>query len=134
MTTATLLAGLFAAPVVGQDKRLEAAIPFDFQVGKKTLPAGKYEVRMDLVPGTLMFRNLKNYDSAAVIIHRAYSQHNKPPVVVFERFGDSHLLSTVWGLGGQGYKVPRIHIDKELAKLMRQTPESREIALTKPAR
>lgn len=134
MTTATLLAGLFASPVVGQDRRLEAAIPFDFQVGKKTLPAGKYEVRMDLVPGTVMFRNLRNYDSAAVIIQREYSLQNKPPVIVFERFGDHNLLSTVWNTGGQGYKVPRTNIDKELAKLMRQQPELREVALTRPAK
>ncbi len=134
LTTAALLGSVIAPTVEGQTNRLETSIPFDFQVGAKTLPAGEYDVRLDVVPGTMILRNKKNYDSAAVIIQRTYGRQNKPPVVIFERFGDRHLLSTVWNVGGQGYKVPKLNIDKELAKLMRQKPELSEIALTVPAK
>lgn len=133
MTAAALLGGLLAPSVEGQNK-LEAAIPFDFQAGAKSLPAGKYDVHFNVIHGTLVVRNQKTNDSVFVIIHGAYSNQTRPPAIVFERFGDRHLLSTVWNVGGQGYKVPKVQIDKELAKLMRQKPELAEVALRVPAK
>ncbi len=83
----------------------EFAIPFDFTVGNKTLPAGDYSVR-NVNSGSFAIRiqNRETYASAIAITNAVQNYSNRGYAkLVFHRYGNRHFLSQVWS----GYRVGR---------------------------
>lgn len=134
------IAGLVACsfPALAQSNdRVQANIPFAFQVGTKMLPAGSYDVLLNRIPGIVILRNTENHDSAAVITNRAYRKAYQTPSLVFERYGERHFLAKVWPFDGTGFEVPKRTIDNQIAKLQprQESPSDRkEVALKTPSR
>lgn len=115
-----LLAALACSGLEAQT-RLEANIPFEFRMGKTTLPAGDY---------------LFDYSSRLLLVHQENGQHTavmtltspvsrtKAPatgVVEFNRYGDAYFLAKIFTAGSpDGGALPKTAREKELVS--RATP------------
>jgi hypothetical protein len=120
-----LLAALACSGLEAQT-RLEANIPFEFKMGKTTLPAGDY---------------LFDYSSHLLVVHQENGQHTavmtltspvsrtKAPetgVVEFNRYGDAYFLAKVFTAGSRdGEALPKTAREKELAN--RVSPNQTEV-------
>lgn len=116
LVLAVLLAGL--ATVVSAQPTLKANIPFDFQVRDKMLPAGEYEVLLDInVNNAVIVRNHQNPGLAVVVLtYAAVRPATEKPTAQFNRYGATHLLTTIWTESGRGYAVAPSKATRELAK------------------
>jgi hypothetical protein len=119
-----LLAALACSGLEAQT-RLEANIPFEFRMGKSTLPAGDY---------------LFDYSSHLLVVHQQDGQHTavmtltspvsrtKAPetgVVEFNRYGDAYFLAKIFSPRSPGGEaLPKTAHEKELAS--RATPAQTE--------
>lgn len=76
---------------------ISAAIPFNFTVGKQSLPAGDYCVQP--IPqnrNILLLRNLDRRSSTMTMtIPADDAKQNVPPVLIFKVYGNSHFLYQV---------------------------------------
>lgn len=79
---------------LAQTGAIRATIPFDFTIGKQTLAAGDYTVKMN---GTVL--NLTRMDGPGFAFVPTYGYgHNKDvtPRLVFHRYGNRAFLSQAW--------------------------------------
>ena len=96
----SLLMALTVVSVQAQSKnRLTAHVPFAFQIGDKTLPAGDYSVKRISQNGLLV----QSADGKENVIAQAQGsvQNNaneKPSTekLVFRQYGDQYFLAQVW--------------------------------------
>ncbi len=100
-----------------------ADIPFEFNVGDKTLPAGSYLVSEVTSDGTsLRVSNRDQFQSVSRLTSAILSSERKEQsTLVFERYGDSYYLSQIWVAGErQGRQMIKSGrqraMDRELAK------------------
>ncbi len=108
MLTLLLMLGVTSAHALTSNK-VVANIPFDFTVGKTTLPAGEYVVqRIANNPAALFVRNRETYEAAFVLAipveDRSSLGEGK---LVFDRHGNEHFLSQVWFGTLTGGKIPK---------------------------
>ena len=78
---------------------VKAAIPFDFIVRGRTLPAGTYAItRINDEAIGLMIRNVYHKREQALFETEPVSVRNTPhkDALVFHRYGDSYFLSEVF--------------------------------------
>lgn len=78
---------------------ITASIPFEFNVGDKTLPAGQYAIGRINSDGTQL--RISNREESASRLTQAV-QANEPKeesVLVFKRYGERYFLSQVWMVG-----------------------------------
>jgi hypothetical protein len=94
-----MLAGVLAVSAHAQTnsaQRVIASIPFAFNVGKTTLPAGKYTITV-LNPTsdrkTLQIRSLNGRASAIVLTTTSSGRANDAAKLVFERYGDQYVFA-----------------------------------------
>ena len=99
---ATLMMVVFGVDCVAQGPaRLIATIPFEFNVGNGTLPAGRYEFRnlsRQAFPASLAIRSIDRINEPAVIIP-AMPNDGKVATddvgIVFHRYGSTYFLSRI---------------------------------------
>ena len=81
--------------------QLIANIPFEFNVGSKTLPAGEYTVRQ-IYPASdhavLLLRD-KAGNSAMIQMNTAVGKANEQARLVFSCYGGQHYFSQAWTSG-----------------------------------
>ncbi len=102
--------GLASAQVTtSSDKSFQPQVietTFRFEVGGKTMPAGKYEVDLE-APDVLVFRPTTGKGpviEAPVLTRLAQPLTPIPrPEVVFDKVNDSYFISEVWLPGQDGY-------------------------------
>lgn len=118
----TLVIGLALAAGVqsanGQIKSysVTATIPFDFVVGNKTLPAGKYMVssvtndgtglkvqNRDAKPGAFRFTNLIPEKST-----------KRSARMVFHQYGQEYFLAEIWSADGSGRELRQCKRERDL--------------------
>ena len=94
-----VIAGVLAVSAHAQTsnaQRVTASIPFAFNVGKTTLPAGKYTITV-LNPTsdrkTLQIRSLNGRASAIVLTTTSSGRANDTAKLVFERYGDQYVFA-----------------------------------------
>jgi hypothetical protein len=94
-----MLAGVLAVSAHAQTnsaQRVIASIPFAFNVGKTTLPAGKYTITV-LNPTsdrkTLQIRSLNGRASAIVLTTTSSGRASDNAKLVFERYGDQYVFA-----------------------------------------
>jgi hypothetical protein len=83
---------------------IRAAIPFDFIVEGKTLPAGDYEIRrINDEPMGLLIQNVDHRRAEAMFQTEPRDERRIPnhSLLVFHRYGDSYFLSEVMTAGEQ---------------------------------
>ena len=120
-TMLSLLLVLTAVSVAAQSERNRFRnIPFSFNVGGKTFPAGEYIVgpnRKDYDKVWLV-QSLDGHTSAliATISVRA-SETQEKTKLVFHKYGDQYFLSQIWTAGGNsGRELIMPRQERELAK------------------
>jgi hypothetical protein len=97
--TIIMLAGVLAVSAQAQTsgaQRVIAGIPFAFNVGKTTLPAGKYTITV-LNPTSdrkaLQIRSLNGRASAIVLTTTSSARASDNAKLVFERYGDQYFFA-----------------------------------------
>lgn len=133
-----LVAGLggamTASAQIDSDSTIEANIPFSFVVENRTLPAGKYFVRVaensDL--GTLEIRGVRG--RAAALFQTESVQPEHAPAkseLVFDKLGDRYFLSQVFVEGdSSGSQVLKSKMERRLEE-GGMTPERHSVAAFK---
>ncbi len=113
----TTFAALACTGLRAQTGNLIAAIPFDFHVGDRLMPAGEYSIRGE---GALVFvRGADNGSSTLALLtnrtdDRSPTRGNR---LEFDRYGNEYFLTTVWNSFTQdGRQVLPTARQKELAK------------------
>jgi len=97
VTVAALAISSVPAPLVAQSVGMRVAIPFDFHVGNKTLPAGDYIVYKQ---GDTIQLSDSNGHSAFVLSNAVKNPTvNAENQLVFSRYGEESFLSEVRWLG-----------------------------------
>lgn len=104
LATLSILCALTIVSVQAQSRnRITAHVPFEFQVGEKTLPAGDYSVKR-LSQNTLLVESADGEQSAIAQAPRnVESNVNAKPStekLVFRQYGDQYFLAQVWMIRG----------------------------------
>jgi len=105
---------------------VRANVPFEFNVGDKTLPAGKITAReMSATSGALVISNTDKAQSAIRLAHAAYSNKADQCKLVFHRYGNRYFLAQVWI---PGYDALQFNKTKSERALERETKLSKNSA------
>src|SRR5690554_3731973 len=92
----SLVLTLAPANLASSSSRLRAKIPFDFMVGKTSLPAGDYTVSRNS-QGVLFISNENRRDSVYSLASGGKSSRQPSPAkLVFRRYGKTYFLAQVW--------------------------------------
>lgn len=118
------MAVMTVAPAFAQD-RLDAKIPFAFNVGSRSLPAGDYEVRK-LGVKTMVIQNVATGRAAIAVINMTVppKESSSKAALVFHQYGDSCFFSGTRTAENERTVIP--------SKLERQV--ARETAENAPVR
>jgi hypothetical protein len=98
-----------------------AKVPFAFQAGKSTMPAGEYQIQRAFVEATAT-QLIRNTDSSAAtfVLTNAIGSRDKnnDPRLVFHCYNDQRecFLSEIWGGNGPGLKLVESRREKELSR------------------
>jgi hypothetical protein len=106
-----------------QSIHVSGKVPFDFVVGKKTLPAGEYSVQsLERSPEALNIRNTDEGTSSLTLTRHAEKLNpSKKTVLIFHRVGEQYFLAEIWVAGSsRGTEIPRSQLETQMAK--NQTP------------
>jgi hypothetical protein len=98
---------LFAAASFAQQHqslKFKADVPFEFSVGKATLPAGEYLVS-EMANHTLALRNSSSGETTIFMAGPAVSLAGFTPKLKFQFEGGRAVLSEVWSNGDMGYQL-----------------------------
>jgi hypothetical protein len=97
---------------------VRANVPFDFNVGDKTLPAGKITAReMSASSGALAISNLDKRQHAIRIAHGVSSSNqNGPAKLVFRKYGNRYYLTQVWIPGYNGMEFQKSKTERALER------------------
>jgi hypothetical protein len=137
VAAALLLSVAATSTCYAQQTVLAVKIPFAFQDGNRTLPAGEYRVER-LLSGNESVQLLRQIDGDAVMTVQTMSVEakagNQNPELVFNRYGQTYFLSQIWtgqAHGRQLFKsdheksIAREELRNEIALLMQPTSVSR---------
>ncbi|HEV2835180.1 MAG TPA: hypothetical protein VGW58_07680 [Pyrinomonadaceae bacterium] len=102
-------------------------IPFNFTVGEKALPAGKYLIRRNRADSAVVWiiQNNETGESAMVLTRdkRAYKTQEKAKFV-FRKYDDLYFLSEFWAAGTiSGREIQVTDRERALAKSLARAPE-----------
>jgi hypothetical protein len=107
----------------------EVNIPFAFQTGLQTLPAGTY--RIDRESSNLVRLHGPGRAAGFVEMHDAIKHRAADHgTIVFARYGDKYYLRQIWTAGStDGLECPKSRAEKEsLQAKNKQAPSSTELA------
>lgn len=114
--------------------RLVANIPFEFNVGSQTLPAGEYTVRNIAQASANQVLQLRSRDgkvSAIVQTRGVISGIQDSSRLVFQRSGDRYHFAQAWMKGDRnGLETPRPHADRDMGDYLAGVPKTRTVALS----
>jgi hypothetical protein len=105
-------------------KQYTANIPFEFNVGNETLPAGQYTItNVQTSDGTVMMRvSAKGQEGVLRLTNRVRANESRPKsVLVFNRYGERTFLAEIWSAGeSEGRQLPKSRseraVERELAR------------------
>ena len=115
-----LLLAVAAVSVMAQTPRTKSTtIPFSFNVGEKTLPAGEYTVARYRRDSEVVWLVESRDGRDKVLINtnslRSYETESKGKLV-FRRYRDRYVLSQIWTPGNTGRELRKPKFTHELAK------------------
>ena len=113
----------FVDHATAQSRSMTAIIPFAFQEGSHTFPAGEYQIRFD--SNILSVQSTNGED---VGIHMTMAElrtrTTESGKLIFNKYGDQYFLSDVWLAGSHsGHKLVASRLEKQL----RGTPVKRSL-------
>jgi hypothetical protein len=116
-----LLVLLTFSSAFGQsDRQTIIHIPFNFTVGEKSFPSGKYVIERNRNNSDTVWviRN-RETDRSAIVVTRSARANDvvEETRLVFNRYDDLYFLSEFWIAGGlNGHEVPTSSREKTLEK------------------
>ena len=116
-----LLVLLTFSSAFGQsDRQTIIHIPFNFSVGEKSFPSGKYVIERNRNNSDTVWviRN-RETDRSAIVVTRSARANDvvEETGLVFNRYDDLYFLSEFWIAGGlNGHEVPASSREKTLEK------------------
>jgi hypothetical protein len=118
LAAALVLSIVAAGASYAQQYSLSVEIPFAFQAGDHTLPAGKYLVE-SAVSGTQAIQRLRQVDGNVVMTvmtmpvgaRNGYSE----PKLVFNCYGQAKFLSQIWTGNSEGLQLFKSNREKRAA-------------------
>ncbi|HVF58160.1 MAG TPA: hypothetical protein VM934_18570 [Pyrinomonadaceae bacterium] len=117
-----LLAVLSSASVEAQStRRLVVHVPFDFNAGAKTLPAGDYTVRRIVRNSekALLIQSADGRESVAVLTNavEGVGAGREKATLQFHQYGEQYFLARVWSTGtGDGRELIKTRRERELER------------------
>ena len=133
-TMLTLIVGLsFVSAVVSKGQssiRTSAQIPFEFFVGARSLPSGKYTVAKATMAGdVLLIKNADTNKSAVRATNVIGPEGNKKQArLVFHRYGQRYFLSEVWTWDSSGYQLRKSQQERSAERELAAVPSKSELA------
>ena len=124
-----LLVLLTFSSAFGQsDRQTIIHIPFNFSVGEKSFPSGKYVIERNRNNSDTVWviRNTDN-DRSAIVVTRSARANDvvEETRLVFNRYDDLYFLSEFWTVGSQtGHQVP---VSKQERALEKTVAERRQV-------
>ncbi len=113
----TIFADKASAQIVGD---LDADIPFQFHVGNKELPAGKYRIHVQ-DDSDLTVMEITSVDGSSFALFQVQeSDANAAPAkseLIFNKYGDDYFLSKLFDEGNpSGSKVIESRYEKQISR------------------
>ena len=123
-----MMAALFAftslsAYAQGPAKHQRFFIPFDFNVGKKVLPAGQYTVTAATTSVTVQSLDGRHTAVVLPLPTLVAAQGRTQVKLVFNYDGEDYHLSQIWLPDGVGRELKYKRTDRELARTNTETVE-----------
>jgi hypothetical protein len=113
----TIFAGEAHAQIVGD---LDANIPFPFEVGNKTFPAGNYRIHV-LDDATLATMEISSMDGRTSALFEVYESDAKSTPaqseLTFNKYGDHYFLAKVFDEGNpSGSELIKSRDEKQISR------------------
>jgi hypothetical protein len=117
----TLVLGIMVAlglPAGAQTLRLKADIPFEFQVGHDSLPAGSYTIATTSSQNEIVLSQDNGGTALRLVFHRTdKGEASGQTSVTFHRYGDRYFLSSIQpGWTSIGFETQPSRGEKEAAQ------------------
>jgi len=120
-----IMLGSLLLPTVAALAEAKFNVPFDFTVGKVSLPAGSYSVsRIGSIQTHLQLRRNDGKEGTIERINHVElnrGQMSEASKLIFHRYGDQYFLAQVWNLGSTtGYELPQSKAEREIGRNVTQ--------------
>jgi len=110
----------FSAAFGQSDRQTIIHIPFNFTVGEKSFPAGKYVIERNRNNSdTVWVIKQKDDGGSAILLTRAVRANDvvEQTRLVFNRYDDLYFLTEFWTVGSQtGHQIPVSKQERALEK------------------
>lgn len=108
------------------DRQTLVNIPFNFTVGEKALPAGKYLIRRNRKDSDTVWviQNKESGDAAMLLTRRVQANENQEDAkFVFRKYEDLYILAEFWVAGtNTGREIQISNRERALAKALAVNP------------
>ena len=112
---------------------IQVNIPFEFQAGNRTLPAGEYRIQR-FSAQTEGIQLIRQSDGKVATLVTTLPTESKDktalPRLVFDRYGNDYFLAEIWADGTHGRHLLKSNREKEMASTLGST----EVAVLADAR
>lgn len=100
--------------------KLEINIPFEFQIGSQTLPAGEYNVKR-LTQNSVLVQSADGQQSAIAqtpgIVQANANAKASSEKLVFHQYGNQYFLAQVWMVrGSDGRELMKSNAERQAAR------------------
>jgi hypothetical protein len=126
---------LAAQAQTGGSRQLIANIPFNFNVGTRTLPAGEYIVMQVNVASDRAILQFRSKDGTARILIQTsplIGKAEESTRLVFNRYGANYFFAQAWIDGSSnGSQAPKPRAERDVERQLAGTkPKAETVALT----
>jgi hypothetical protein len=128
IASAVVLSTLMAGECRAQSRTLEARIPFAFEVGDKTMPAGNYRIE-SIATGAGSLQVIRSFKGDAQVTLSAIAVPTKDanfgPALIFHRYGIRYFLAAIRTGDGHAREL----FESQLEKKLKRSEAMNEIAV-----
>jgi len=112
-------------------QRLHVSIPFAFDAGNKTLPAGDYRVQVVNPSSDRCVLQIASTDGKSSVLVKTtdiQGQSSEKAKLTFRRYGDQYFLAQVWmAAESSGFDTPSSKAEKSLRRQLGNVAKNLEI-------